>query len=163
MWQIASRVSHKSSFKMKSPKSLTLAIIIIATCSLAKAQTANLNCEYYSINTPQVSIYSCILSGIEIEDNENLNFVFAGDHLPGYDDSQVQVVEITASRVPFIITQLFTNFPNLVGLFIHDGGLTRVQSNAFNNASNLFQFTVTGTPELQEVQANAFQGASMLS
>lgn len=154
MWQVSSRVSHKSSFKMNLSQISTIAILIIATGSFVKAQTVNLNCYYVNINTPQVSIYACILSGIEIEDNENLNFVFGGDHLPGYDDSQVQVVEITASRVPFIITQLFTNFPNLAGLFIHDGGLTRVQSNAFANASNLFQFTVTETPELQELQAN---------
>lgn len=138
------------------------AIFIFASIFLAlavvKAQTVNVNCNFAVVN----SIYTCQLSGVTIDDDENQNIVIGGQHLPGLSNTLVFRVEIGASSIPFIIPQLFTTFPNLATLGISDGGILRIQTNAFANAGNLRSLNVIDNADLQEIQANAFAGAPRL-
>lgn len=54
------------------------------------------------------------------------NSVLVGEHLEGQGNTNVQVVQIRASNTPFIIPQIFTTFPNIINLFIHNSNLQSI-------------------------------------
>lgn len=135
---------------------LIFAFTILALCGLTaiKAQVVNVQCTFLTVD----STYTCQIFGISVADNENANFVIGGVHQPGNTNAHVNRVSILFSGVPFIITQLFTTFPFLRNLQIMSG-LTRIQSNAFANAPNLWNVEIMENPSLQTIHANAFSGA----
>lgn len=102
-----------------------LLVLLVATrCSTA--QTSTVNCIFLFTN----GVYTCNLAGASVTNNENINVVITGNHLPGRNDASVQRVQITVSNIPFIIVQLFWRFQNILDLSITSGGLTRIQSSA---------------------------------
>lgn len=134
---------------------LVFAFTILALCGLTiKAQVENIQCTFLTID----SMYTCQIFGISVADNENANINIGGVHQPGNTNDHVNRVSILFSGVPFIITQLFTTFPFLRNLQVMSG-LTRIQSNAFANAINLWNVEIMENPALQTIHANAFSGA----
>lgn len=131
-------------------------LLFFSAISATNAQ--NILCNFMFTN----NFYTCQLSGITILDNENTNIVIGGVHQPGYSDSQVQLVAIVQSNVPFIITQAFTTFTSLNIMVLEGSGLLRIQSNAFLNAQNLWILIISNNPGLREIPANAFLGATSL-
>lgn len=135
-----------------------IAMMAIIALPPVKAQIVEINCRFeYSMG-----LYSCEVASAFSPDNENATFVIGGVHASeslGNDD--VEKIEIRFSTIPFIITQFFTVFPNVIDFSIWLGGLTRIQSNAFANARNLKTLYITGHQGLH-IQPYAFTGARSL-
>lgn len=106
--------------------------------------------------------YTCQIAGETIPDNESLEINFTGRHIPGHDDSNVEVVQIFDSSIALIIPQIFTTFTNALHLQMLRGGLTRFQADAFANAGEIQEMTIVSNPELKEIPANAFVGCNQL-
>lgn len=137
-----------------------IAVLVWCAFSAVTAQTVEITCEFVIF----VNDYTCRISGADIADSNNQNFVFVGTHTEGRSNADVQRVLILESRIPFVITQLFTTFPNLVRFQVqYDIGMRRVQSNAFANAINLRQIWIQANFGLRSIEANAFSGAPNLS
>lgn len=137
---------------------LALFIALVAFQSV-KAQTAvTLDCEFFFV----ADNYGCLLSGVTIEDNGNVDVIIGGQHWGEYDDLSVHWITFTDSNVPFFIPQLFTTFPNVFQLFMAGSGLARVPRGSFANASNLQYLMFIQEPQLQELPENVFVGASQL-
>lgn len=138
-------------------KALTAAVLFVALSAKAFAQDVDLNCNFVIVTNN----YTCELRGVTIADDENANFVIGGQHLTGMSNADVHRVDILSSSTPFIISQIFTTFPNLEQFWIRGGvGLTRIQANAFANATNLRLIEIAGNNQLRIIHANAFTGAS---
>lgn len=153
--QYQTKVSFQA---MKS--TLSVLCVIAGLLTAVQTQTVNVNCNF-----SDVAGYTCHLFGAAVEDNPNANFVIGGQHLPGRTDADVRQIMIFNSNIPFIIPQMFTTFPNVEWFVIFNGGLTRVQSNAFADARRLTGVTISsgGTASTFEtIEANAFNGASSL-
>lgn len=134
-----------------------LAFLVFCSLSAASANSVNIECIFLS----NVMDYTCLLDGISIPDDESLEIVIGGWHPPNRTNADVTMVMIGRSNIPFIITQLFTTFPNLSTLDItRESGLTWIQTGAFANASNLEIISIQRNKGLRELQANAFSGAS---
>lgn len=132
-----------------------LIIFSVLLVGLAKAQDTNINCAFLFVNTE----YACEVIGVRITDNENANFTIGGAHLPGLGNDDVVRFEIRNSDVPFIITQFFTTFPNLVRIFIWNGGLRRIYPNAFINTRGLTELSIVMNP-IDAIDEGAFNGLS---
>lgn len=134
-------------------------VAIVAAISYTQAQTVNVTCEFRVV--PIVARYSCVINSVTIPDDEYLEISFVGQHLEGRSNADVELVQITSSNIPFVMSQLFTTFPNLQ-IFEQTTNLTRIQPNAFANASSLIHYRTFGNLHLRTIQANAFAGASRL-
>lgn len=133
----------------------TFITILLLRLASIKAQNVNLQCNFFT----ESLVYHCSLSGITIPDNENANVVIGGVHQPGQSNFGVTTVVIMNSNTPFIIPQVFTTFPFMSRLIIDDGGLIRIQPNAFAMAQHLWYLEIVRNPGLREIPANAFSGA----
>lgn len=127
--------------------------IVLALSVGAKAQNVVINCDFVFAT---VLDYSCDLIGVNITDNENLPISIGGQHLQGQNNAAVRLVRIRDSNVPFIVTQFFTTFVNLERLEMIATGTTRIQPNAFNNASSLRTLQIIQSPQLREITTNTF-------
>lgn len=136
-------------------KSAVELLTIFAMFSVLSAQTLIINCQFAMIQ----GRYTCVLHGISVPDDENINIVIGGEHLLGRTNADQLVIDISSSTTPFIITQLFTTFPNIVHFICSNSGLTRIQSSAFANARELRIVTIKHNPTLRTINANAFAGA----
>lgn len=134
-------------------------VAILAAFSSAQAEVFNMPCEFQVMSG--TDWYACVINDVTVPDDENLEIVFVGQHLPGLDDSRVEWVDIRRSNIPFIMSELFTTFPNLE-ILNHPTNLLRIHPNAFANASNLDQFSTQSNTKLQSIPANAFAGARNL-
>jgi Leucine rich repeat len=102
----------------------------------ASSQNVDLNCTFVLNYNSE---YACRLFNIEVTNpSQNVNFV--GQHLEGRSNANVQAVEIRGSNTPFTIPQIFTTFPNIVELFIHN--------------SNLQSISIPDTVQLQRIDFN---------
>lgn len=102
------------------------------------------------------------MSGIIVEDNETQNITISGKHQLNYTDSDVSIVWIENSTIPFVISQFFDTFPNIETFFMRNCGLKRIQSRAVQSARKLWSFTAFQNRELRTIEAAAFAGASNL-
>lgn len=126
------------------------------------AQDVNIECQF-SVPAGTVN-YLCEVAGIEFSgDNETQNFVISGTHLLARTNDHVTHMTIHNSQVPFVISQIFRTFPNLIHLIYLGGGLTRIQSDAVVDARRLEIFTARFNPRLTKIHSNAFSGASNLA
>lgn len=123
--------------------------------SVGDAQVVVVNCNYVNLN----SRYTCLLNAVTIPDNEDANVFIWGQHLPTRTNADVTAVFIENSNIPFVIRQFFTTFVNLQDFRISNGGLTRVQEEAFANAENLVSIDIRRNDELKEIVDHAFKGA----
>lgn len=145
---------------MKSEYSTAGLVLIFLTFSSSAQVIYNetLKCSF------EISqgIYSCGLPNLSIVDDESQFFTFdVNNHLDGRTNDDVEKVEIYGGNVPFIITQIFTTFPNVKILAHSFSGLSRVQSKALVYAGNLEKFSSYGN-SISTIQAFAFTGASSL-
>lgn len=138
--------------------SLAIFIAMMVLFAVAKTQTVDISCEFLFHN----EIYTCRLADITISDSADADYVISGVHETDMTNEDVMKVQIINSNIPFVITQLFTTFPALNACYITNGGLTRIQSNAFPNASSLTYLEVQQNHELRIIQENAFVGAPNL-
>jgi Leucine-rich repeat (LRR) protein len=153
--------------------------LFVAALSSAVAQDVTIQCTF------QISIfneYACRLEAIEVLD-PTANVIIAGNHLPNRTNDDVLVVQIRASNTPFMIQQLFTAFPNIYELDIHQSNLqsinvprsvqliwlvlyrnniSRIEGGTFDgqNSLNYLELEGNGITELDE---NAFVGLQRLS
>jgi Leucine-rich repeat (LRR) protein len=134
-------------------------LLILVTFSSVRPQRVNVNCSFSLFPDG----YFCQLVWVTISDNPNADIVIGGNHNPGRTNADVTGVQITQSNIAFVVTQLFTTFPNLEELSINNGGLTRIQPNAFINARNLQRIHFINHPSLQSIDANAFAGLVSLN
>lgn len=138
--------------------SKTFVVLFIIGQFSVQAQTV----QYFGCNYLLLSgSYTCQLREISIPDNENVEILIGGQHLPNFGNLDVLRVQLFDSNVPFVPTQLFTVFTNLRNIFFRGSGLNRIQTNAFSNAKNL-ETAVFEASALTTIHANAFSGAVKL-
>lgn len=107
------------------------------------------------------NVYTCELLNVTIDDNASQEFVIVRNHF-NRTDEHVRSIHIRTSNIPFIISELFSTFPNVFRFWMDFSGLTRIQPNAFDNAKNLEFVVILGNP-LHTIHADAFFGASKLT
>lgn len=139
-------------------KLIVTIVAIFALLTTISAQTVNINCDFVMLDTR----YSCVITGIQVPDDENANIVIGGQHQPGRTNADVQRVRLLDTFIPFVIKQFFTTFPNVDLFDAWNSGLTRIQSYAFANATSLRFAYIRATFRLTTVEANAFTGATNL-
>jgi hypothetical protein len=133
---------------------LTIASLL-AVFTAANAQSFNLNCNFVFVR----GTYVCQLNGVTVPDNQNLNFIIGGTHVAGYDDSDVREIAIQNSNIPFVVTPLFLRFRNVRSYYSTNSGVTRIQSGAFRNATNLSHILVNREFALRTLEPNGFSDA----
>jgi Leucine-rich repeat (LRR) protein len=126
--------------------------------------------------------YTCNLFAIEVT-NPTHQVTFAGEHVQGQTNANVRSVKIRASNTPFIIPQIFTTFPNIIELFIHNSKLQSISIPDSiqlqridihrNNISRIVNGTFSGQTQLRSlrvsssmveaIEASAFTGAINLT
>lgn len=143
---------------MNSKSFLALFIALMAIHSVNAQTAAIAECEFFMVSGQ----YGCYLSGVTIEDNENIDVIIGGQHWGDYNDSSVLWITFSDSNVSAIIPQLFTTFPNANQLLMSGTGLARIPAGSFANASSLQYLFFNNEPQLQELPENAFVGASEL-
>lgn len=127
--------------------------------AFTQAQDLSVYCKFSMTSNG----YTCQIKDVMITDNENYDIEIAGLHLPGMSNEDVQMVEISCSTVPFVITQLFTTFRYLYFFKItKDSGLARIQTDAFQNATHLEFVFITGLSRLRLIDARAFTGGAKI-
>lgn len=131
-------------------------VLILLKLSAAKAEPVKVDCVFQVVS----NLYTCQLADITVTENSNL--FIGGQHLPGRTNNDVEVVNVVNSNIPFIITELFTTFPNLAQYRILAGGLTKINSGDFTNANKLRIFFASNNPKLVVLEEKAFVGASNL-
>lgn len=124
-----------------------------------QAQSDQIDCVF--VRTVANLDYTCQLSNIVVNNDEQENIIIGGDHLPGQSNADVFSVRILNSEIPSILTQIFTIFPNIERLEITRGGLTQIQPGAFVDAKNLKRLIITQN-SLDELLPAAFVGATNL-
>lgn len=136
-------------------------LVLLLALGCAKAQTpTNINCVFLLTGTAPNQVYNCQINNVILTNNENQEITIGGTHIAGHSNDDVAVLSISSSQTHFIISQVFTTFPNLVSFNVNGGGLNRIQSHAFVNARNLLTINIQNNPLLSSLPANAFMGAS---
>jgi hypothetical protein len=156
-----------------------LASVVLAT-PIEKADH-QITCDFKYIG----SVYFCEIIGQAIPDNENLSYVFVGNHLPGLSNYDVQGIQFFESNFPIIPSQVFSTFMNVrqflslaskvqrlrsiefalagnlrtIGFFREE--ITRIPSNAFFGASSVTNFDIKDS-DLQTIDDEAFAGMRSL-
>jgi hypothetical protein len=136
----------------------SVAVFLLVSATV-KAQTIPVICRF----TNNGNQYVCNIDALTIPDNQNADISIGGTHLPGFSDIQVTGIMINNSNIPFVITQLFTRFRAVQNFFIINGGLTRIQSNAFNNARNLREIHIRLNTNLRTIESNGFAGLAAVT
>lgn len=151
-------------------------MLLIAALSSVLSQDLILECDFF-----ESWQYECEFNHITVEDPTQ-NIIIGGTHLEGRTDDDVRIVWIRNSNTPFMIQQIFTTFPNLDELYIHNSSLasinipesaqlsevyldnnniTRIQNGAFGSQSNLWYLNLREN-NIQEIEEDAFLGLSAL-
>lgn len=103
---------------------------------------AQFNCIFgFAFDGVQFEDYTCLLRGIEAYDY-NREIFLGGFHLVGLTNLNVGKVWIHLSDTRFVISQVFTEFPNLRILQIQTSNLQTLQNDAFRNALQLHTLTI---------------------
>lgn len=153
-------------------------IVLLACLSFIAAQDADIiNCDF----RVYFGDYSCFLEGIELLDSTS-NVTFVGQHLGDRADADVQSVEIWNSNTPFVISEIFTQFPNVVDLEIinsqlqtlrippgsnlewivlRDNNVSRIDRNSISNLERLEYFSARNN-SIFEIDEEAFMGLPSL-
>lgn len=131
-------------------------ILIFSLIAVAHSQTV-LQCKFDHMSVTGGIGYGCDLENVRVE-RETDRVVIVGNHLAGRSNNDVIRVTIRNSHTEFIISQLFIQFPNVQNLEITNGGLARIQQNAFVLARNLRTVVIQGNNIRTPIQANAFNG-----
>lgn len=136
-------------------------LVIFLTVFLStptKAQNVDVQCGFgFSLG-----LYACTIWDVTIDAGESATFNISGTHLPDHTNESVLSAWVRLGSIPFVITQLFTIFPNIVDFYVWAGGLERIQTNAFANAVNLKNVHIVGNNEFRVIQRNAFSDATNL-
>jgi hypothetical protein len=123
-------------------------------------QCYEINCRFY-LNP--VNSYVCGFEGISLPaEAENATITIGGEHLSGKTNHDVNVMIFLDSEVPFIVTQVFEDFPNLNSLELSNSGLIQIQTNAFRNVPYNLRFLTIDRCNLPTIPANSFLGLSTL-
>lgn len=134
-----------------------LGVFFVLGLSVAYGQTININCNFFIQNT----VYTCQVFAITVPDNESATINIGGVHMTNRTNADVRTIQILGGSIPFIVTHLFTTFPQATSFSISNGGLTRIQIGAFAAAQSLTSISIRSN-NLKEIPANAFTGASRL-
>jgi hypothetical protein len=89
-------------------------------------------------------------------------FTFNGNHLDNLTNSDVNVIWISRSLTPFVITQFFDVFSEATAFRVESSNLEVLPENLFENALNVQQINFNNNP-LEAIQAGAFSGAVSLN
>lgn len=109
--------------------------MFISACH-SQVEPVQLNCVFTDTTIVLSYGYTCVLN-LKTFDNPNYNVSFTGQHRGGRNNSDVRNIRITNSKIPFILRDIFTDFPNVHAMQIDNGGLMEIQRTAFARAGNL--------------------------
>lgn len=162
---------------------LLIKILILFSAFVAFTSSQNvveLTCDY---STTSRGEYVCLLANIEINDRNTL-VRFGGLHLPGRTNLDVNIVSVTRSRMPFIIPEIYDEFPNIHELDLQFAGLNeidqipampnlrtfiaysnnieRVRSNTFINVGATLETIDLQLNNIQLLESDAFAGLARL-
>ena len=151
-------------------------MLFIVVFSAASSQQITLNCSFF---IAQFINYGCDLMHIEVLDQSS-TVSFAGDHLSGRNNTDVNYVRIRDSNTPFMIQEIFTTFSNIMRLEIFNSNLTsisipesvqlnwlalngnnitRIERDSLSNQSNLGYFNLAAN-NIEHIDEEAFKGLS---
>lgn len=133
---------------------IALAFLLFASI---RAQEVNLNCLFYT----EFNQYTCLITNVIVADNEHQNFFIGGNHSAGRSNNDVERVEVMFSQTPFVVTQLFTVFPNVINFQMNTAALTRFQPNAFVNARELTTVSIKRN-NVHQVPSRLFSASTRL-
>lgn len=141
------------------------------------SQELTLNCEFEDY----FGDYLCVLFNITVVDPTQ-TVVFAGEHLENRSNDDVTEVFIYESNTPFVIQEIFSTFPNIIGLDIYLANLQSIEipdtvslewiDIVGNNIRNIANGTFRSQPglsflyltfnQIETIEENAFEGLSQV-
>lgn len=140
---------------------------MLAVVSSQEVDDVIVDCKYILTEYKE---YECVLEGITVAD-PTMNVIFGGVHLENKTEADVAAVYIINSNTPFMISQLFTTFPNMIDLEIESSNLQsidvpasarlqylilyrnnirRLESGSIQNQTEIYLFEATGN-YIQEI------------
>lgn len=106
-------------------------------------------------------IYFCSLNNANIQAETDV-LVIGGDHIPGYNDSNVTYLDIdVSSTVRVLNNEIFARFQNLETLAIASVELEKFSDRAFGSCSELTELIIGQNP-LPTLQARVFSNCTKL-
>lgn len=152
-------------------------VLFLACLSFAVAQEVQIECDFRNY----FGDYSCFLNGTEFSDSA-ATVTFVGEHVDNNTDSEVVRVEIRNSDIPFVIREIFTQFPNIQDLVIvasnlqtlrippdsslewlslSGNNISRIDSNSISNLERL-EYLSAHNNNILEIDEEAFMGLPSL-
>ena len=104
--------------------------------------------------------YICVLNGLVLT-NPNAEHRFVGNHLTGWSNSDVSLVRVTNSEVPFIIRSIFGTFVNVNRMQIWSTTLNRIQNLDFDHGSRLTILEISDS-DIRTLESSSFRGLQNL-
>lgn len=98
---------------------MTLFSFIVA---ISSQDVLELECQY---EWNEFNEYVCLLIAINVPSRETA-VVFTGEHVPGYNETDVRTVVILFSNTTFIMPEIYTTFPNMIELNIEFSNLKEI-------------------------------------
>lgn len=156
-------------------------LIVFSLIALSSAQdVVELTCDFSQTSRGD---YICVLTNIEFNDR-NVPVKFVGLHMPGRTNLDVDIVVVTRSRMPFIIPEIYTTFPNIHELDLQFAGLVeidpipemknfrtfiaysnnidRIRNNTFDNVMLTLETVDLQLNNIRFLEADAFKGLTRL-
>lgn len=126
---------------------------------LGQAENIKITCTFTESN-----LYTCEIYEVVITHNETLNVVFVGTHRPKRTNNDVASVTFQRYPLNFLVSEVFTTFPNLQILFIIADGADslEIRMDSFKHAKNLQHLQFLNAPT-KVLPPNAFAGADKLT
>lgn len=118
------------------------------------AQQQPISCRYFLFEFVSETLYTCELT---INNPNGLNNFTAigGAHLPGYTNSNVELIYRVGGVTTNIPNVLCATFPNLLRMELYELGLTTITDISFNGCSRVNEINLTGN-RITSISANAF-------
>jgi hypothetical protein len=105
--------------------------------------------------------YVCDVSGVVV-DKIDQDVVFSGQHLPGMNNDDVGFVNISDSRIGFVVPQIFTTFVNAIRVDLKDIGLMEIPLRESFKIGRVELMEIMFNPRLTTIHSNAFPGGAQL-
>lgn len=167
-----------NNLKFKTCRKIATLLFLGALSSASSQVVLDCNFTLFVFNE-----YGCILDGITVLDPSASNITFTGQHIGNRTNEDVEIVEIVNSNTPFIISQIFSTFQNLIELEVRSSGLqsislpdnirlqyltlfgnniSRIENGTFRHQNNLAIISLNSN-HIQEVEEDAFEGQENLA
>jgi hypothetical protein len=136
-------------------------LILLLVNQIRQTFGVNIECRFFFRPGDE---YFCEFQGISIpREAFNSTITISGEHVTGMTNGDVISIDFRDSDVPFIVSEVFEVFPNMIFFEVLNSSLTHIQPEAFRHARAGPEWIKIDENNLTTIPANSFLGLSQLA